>query len=94
MPFGVENESPTYQTTIIKTFHEYIDVFMKVFLDYFIVFNDMLIHLENLKCFFKYRKFGISLNLNKCAFTVFSRTSLGFIVSKKARSWILRKLKL
>jgi hypothetical protein len=31
MPFGVKNGPPTYQRTIMNTFYEYIDVFMKVF---------------------------------------------------------------
>jgi hypothetical protein len=66
---------------------------MKIFLDDFIVFSDLSSHLEKLKCFFKCREFGISLNFDKCAFMVFSRTILGFIVSKKARLWILRRLK-
>jgi hypothetical protein len=35
------------------------------------------------KCFLKCREFGISLNLNKCAFMVFSRTILGFMVFKE-----------
>jgi hypothetical protein len=33
MPFGVKNGPPTYQRAITKAFHEYIDVFMKIFLD-------------------------------------------------------------
>jgi hypothetical protein len=41
MPFGVKNGPPTYQSAITKTFHEYIDVFMKIFLDDFIIFNGL-----------------------------------------------------
>jgi hypothetical protein len=53
MPFNVKNGPPTYYKAIIKAFHEYIDVFMKIFLHDFIVFNDLSIHLEKLrKCFF------------------------------------------
>jgi len=44
MPFGVKNGPPIYQRVIIKTFREYIDVFMKIFLDDFIVFSDLSIH--------------------------------------------------
>jgi heme/copper-type cytochrome/quinol oxidase subunit 4 len=33
MPFGVKNGPPTYQRAMTKAFHEYIDVFMKIFLD-------------------------------------------------------------
>jgi hypothetical protein len=36
-------------------------------------------------CFQKCGKYGISLNPNKCAFMVFSRMILGFIVSKERK---------
>jgi hypothetical protein len=86
MSFGVKNGSPTYQKTITKTFKEYLDNFMKIFLDDFIVYNDMESHLQKLKlCFQKYKDYGISLNLDKCAFMVFSRMILGFIISKKGK---------
>ncbi len=75
-------------------FRAYIDVFMKIFPDDFMVFSDLLIHLEIFfKCFFKCRKFGISMNLNKCAFMAFSRIVLGFIVSKKGRVMDAKKIK-
>ncbi len=73
MPFGVKNGPPTYQRVVTKTSCDCIDVFMKIILDDFIIFNDLLIHLEKIfKCFFKCKEFGISLNPNKCAFMVFS----------------------
>ncbi len=90
MPFSVKNEPPTYQRAITKIFHEYINVFMKIFLDGLIVFSDLLIHLEKFrKCFFKCREFGISLNPNKCAFMVFSRT---IIVPKEGKVMDLEKV--
>ncbi len=56
---------------------------MKIFLDDFIVYSDMESHLQKFRlCFQKCREYGISLNPNKCAFMVFSRMILGFIVSK------------
>jgi hypothetical protein len=86
MPFGVKNGPPIYQRADIKSFHEYINVFMKIFLDDFMVFNDLSTHVKKLKkCFLKCRKFSISLNPNKCAFMVFSGTILGFIVSKEGK---------
>jgi hypothetical protein len=52
MSFGVKNGPPTYQRIVNKTFHEYIDLFMKIFLDDFIVFNSMEIYLNKLQlCF-------------------------------------------
>jgi hypothetical protein len=54
MSFGVKNEPPIIKGVVIKTFQKYIDVFMKIFLDDFIVFSNLLTHLEKLiKCFFK-----------------------------------------
>jgi hypothetical protein len=94
MPFGVKNGPPTYQRTITKAFCEYIDVFMKKKLDDFIFFSDLSTHLEKLKkCFLKCREYGISFNLEKCAFMVCSRTILGFIVSKKGKTLDLKKIK-
>jgi hypothetical protein len=59
---------------------------MKIFLDDFIVYSDMESHLQKLKlCFQKCRKYGVSLNPDKCAFMVFSRMILGFIISKEGK---------
>jgi hypothetical protein len=41
MSFGVKNELLTYQRAITKTFLKYLDRFMKMFLDDFIMFSDM-----------------------------------------------------
>jgi len=59
---------------------------MKIFLDDFTMYSDMESHLQKLKlCFQKCRKYGISLNPNKCAFTVFLGMILGFIISKEGK---------
>jgi hypothetical protein len=87
MPFGVKNGPPIYQRVVIKAFCEYINVFTKIFQDEFIIFNDMSTHLEKfIKCFLKCIEYGISLNLEKCAFAVCFRTILGFIVSKEGKT--------
>jgi hypothetical protein len=41
IPFGVKNGPPPFQRIINRTFREYLDQFMKIFLDDFIVYNDM-----------------------------------------------------
>jgi hypothetical protein len=52
--FGVKNGPPTYQRVVIKAFREYLDSFMKIFLDGLIVYRDMESHLQKLKlCFQK-----------------------------------------
>ncbi len=66
---------------------------MKVFLDDFIVYNDMKSHLQKLKlCFQKCKEYGISLNLDKCAFMVFLGMILGFIISKEGKLPNLKKI--
>jgi hypothetical protein len=44
MPFVVKNELPTYQEILNQTFKEYLNYFMKIFLDDFIVYNDVDTH--------------------------------------------------
>ncbi len=56
MSFGVKNGTPTYQRAMTKTFNEYLDNFMKIFLDDFTVYCDMESHLQKLRlCFQKCR---------------------------------------
>jgi hypothetical protein len=86
MPFGVKNGPPTYHRVVTKKFREYLDNFMKIFLDDFIMYSDMESHLQKLRvCFQKCRGYGISLNLDKCVFMVFLGMILGFIVSKEGK---------
>jgi hypothetical protein len=88
MPFGVKNEPPTYQRVGTKAFCEYIDVFMKIFLDDFIIFNDRSIHLEKfIKCFLKFKEYRVSLNLKKSAFLICFRTIIGFILQIGENIW-------
>jgi len=86
MPFGVKNGPSTFQKIVSTTFKKYLNRFMKIFLDDFIVYNDLKGQLLKLKlCFQKCREYRISLDLNKCAFMVFSGLILGFIVSKEGK---------
>jgi hypothetical protein len=59
---------------------------MKIFLDDFIMYHDMESHLQKFKLYFQnYKKYGINMNLDKCAFMIFSNTILGFIISKEGK---------
>jgi hypothetical protein len=49
MPFGVKNGSPTFQRIINRAFKEYLNQFMKIFLDDFMVYSDMDSHLMKLR---------------------------------------------
>jgi hypothetical protein len=94
MPFGVKNGPSTYQRAITKAFREYIDVFMKIFLDDFTIFSDMSTHLKKFKkCFLKCKEYEINLNLEKCAFMVCSGIILRFIVSKEGKTHDPKKIK-
>jgi hypothetical protein len=87
MPFGMKNNGPpTYHKVVSRSFKYYLDTFMKIFLYDFIMYNDVDTHLVKFKlCFQKCKIFWINLNPNKCAFMVFSRMILGFIVSKEGK---------
>jgi hypothetical protein len=51
-------------------------------------------HLMKFKlCFQKCKEYEISLSLEKCAFMVFSRLILGFIVSKEGKIPDLRRFR-
>ncbi len=66
---------------------------MKIFLDDFTVYKDMESHMQKFKlCFQKCRKYGINLNLDKCAFMVFSKMILGFIISKEGKLPYAKKI--
>jgi hypothetical protein len=49
MPFGLNNAPPTYQIVVNKAFKDYLDDFMKLFLDDFTVFNDLDTYLSKLQ---------------------------------------------
>jgi hypothetical protein len=52
MLFKVKNGPPTYQKAITKAFEEYLDNFMKIFVDDFIMYSGMENHLHKFRlCF-------------------------------------------
>jgi hypothetical protein len=86
MPFSVKNGPPTFQKIINKTFKEYLDQFMKIFLDDFTIYNDMERHLIKFRlCFKKCREYRINLNPKNYVFMVFLGLILGFIISKEGK---------
>jgi len=71
----------------------YLDNFMKIFMDNFIVYSDMETHLQKFKlCFQKCMEYNISSNPKICIFMVFSIVIFGFIVSKKGKLPNLKKI--
>jgi len=68
------------------TFKECLDTFMNFFLDDFIIYNDMEIHLQKfVSCFQKCKEYNIDLNSKKCIFMVLFGIIIGFIVSKEGK---------
>jgi hypothetical protein len=92
MPFGLKNATPTYQQMVSIAFKDYLGMFMKLFLNDFSVFNNLDTHLPKLQlCFDKCRKFGISLNPEKCMFLMHSSIILGYVISKEGKLPDLKK---
>lgn len=86
MAFSFKNAPPTNQRVVNKVFMNYLDDFMKPFLDDFTIFSVLATHFAKLRHYFeKCWEYGISLNSKKCTFMVFSRMILGFIVSKEGK---------
>jgi hypothetical protein len=65
---------------------------MKIFLDDFIVYGDMHSHMKLKLCNKKCEIYIISFNPKKCAFMVFSKLILGFIVSEEGKILDLKKV--
>jgi uncharacterized membrane protein len=85
-PFGMKNGLPTFQRVLPKAFKEHLHTFMKIFLDDFIVYNDMETHFQKFRlCFQKCREYNINLNQEKCTFMVFFGLIIGLIISKQGK---------
>lgn len=64
---------------------------MKLFLNDFMVYNDLDVHLSKLKlCFQKCGEVGVSMNLNKWVFIIFSRLIMGSIIFRGRTLFDLR----
>jgi hypothetical protein len=66
---------------------------MKIFLHDFTMYSDIVICKSSDYVLKKNKEYGISLNQDKCAFMVFSRMILDFIVSKEGKLPNPRKYK-
>ena len=85
MPFGLKNVGATYQTLVNKMFQKKIRASMDVYID------DMLVksvkaelHITHLaEAFQVLKSYNMKLNPAKCAFGVFTKKFLGFIVNSR-----------
>ncbi|WJX26318.1 hypothetical protein P8452_15256 [Trifolium repens] len=85
MPFGLKNAGATYQRAMNSIFHDFIEIFMQIYIDDIVVKSSSSVdHLSHLKrSFERMRKCGLKMNPLKCAFCVRAGDFLGFVVHKK-----------
>jgi hypothetical protein len=84
MSFGLMSAPSTFQRGVITIFTEFLNDFMKVFLDDFsIMYGKKTDHIKHLKlCLQRCRECGLSLNPEKCMICVTSGRLLGHMVCK------------
>lgn len=85
MSFDLKNIGETYQRVMNSIFHDYIKMFMNVYIDDIVITsasrNGHLDHLQN--SFERMSKYRLKMNPLKCAFSVKAGDILSFVVHKK-----------
>ena len=83
MPFGLTNAPATFQSTMNKILHPYLDVFVLVYLDDILIYSETLEdHIKNVKTVLEMLKSqGFYLQREKCSFFQKEVLFLGFLVS-------------
>jgi hypothetical protein len=85
MTFRLKNAGATYQRAMNLIFHDLLGIIMEVYIDDVVVKSaGFKSHLADLRLAFeRMRKYGLKMNLLKCAFSVSAGRFLGFIVHEK-----------
>lgn len=85
MPFDLKTASATYLRVMNYMFYDYIENFMKVYLDDIVIKSSSKNgHLDHLRQSFKrMRKHGLKMNPLKCVFGVHVSDFLGFVFHNK-----------
>lgn len=78
MNFGLKNAPATFQWMVIEIFEEFLQSFMRVFINEFSIFGDKSMHLEHVTLCLSKCRFTHSM---KCDFYVKRRMVLGHIIS-------------
>jgi hypothetical protein len=83
MFFELANSSITFQIYINKTMHSYLDLFVLMYInDFLMFFSSTKKHIEHVKLMLqRLKKFNFYLKLNKCSFHVFHVNFLDFRMS-------------
>ena len=94
MPFGLCNAPTTFQRAMMTIFREYLQKFMAIFVDDFIVYSNRDKHLVCLwLVLLRCREKKICLNPFKCLFSADRGEVLGHVVSKKGMEMVDSKAK-
>src|SRR5664279_3106760 len=82
MTFGLKYAGATYQRAMNLIFQDLLGVILEVYIDDVVVKSDgESSHLADLRLAFeRMRKYGLKMNLLKCAFGVSAGKFLGFII--------------
>jgi hypothetical protein len=85
MTFGLKNAGATYQRAMNYIFHDLIGKLVEIYIDDVVVKSAMVEgHLEDLRQVLeRTRRFGLRMNLKKCAFGVSAGQFLGFLVHER-----------
>jgi hypothetical protein len=85
MTFGLKNAGATYQRTMNYIYHDLIGKLVEIYIDDVVVkYTSIGGHLGDLcQVFERTRRFGLKMNLKKCAFGVSAGQFLGFLVHER-----------
>ncbi len=93
MPFGLCNAPGTFQRLMNKVFHQFLGLFLQVFINDFGVYSDRTSHLTKLELVFqRLDSSGVTLNLEKTTIGFSKGKMVGHIVSKDGVATNLEKL--
>jgi len=93
MPFGLCNAPGTFQLLMNKVFHQFLGLFLQVFINDFGVYSDRTSHLTKLELVFqRLDSSGVTLNLEKTTIGFSKGKMVGHIVSKDGVATNLEKL--
>jgi hypothetical protein len=85
MTFGLKNVDATYQRAMNYNYHDLIGKLVEIYIDDIVVKSTSIGgHLGDLRQVFEQTKrFGLKMNLKKCAFSVSAGQFLGFLVHER-----------
>jgi hypothetical protein len=85
MTFGLKNAGATYQRAMNLIFHDLLGIIIEVYIDDIVVKSDAFkSHLADLRLAFeRMKKYGLKMNLLKCAFGVSDGKFFGIIIHEE-----------